>query len=308
MTAGRIVVVGSVNADLVVHVDRHPEPGETVLGADAHRYPGGKGANQAVAAARLGADVAFAGKVGADAEGEMLTAALRDAGASVTALAVDDAKPSGVALIVVDHAGENTIVVSPGANHAVQPAGVDAAFDALAPISLVVLQCELLPQTVAHAVLAAAARGARVVVNLAPPTPLERTALALADPIIVNEHEAAYLLDSQPGGLAAAALDDAAATLARLRELGPPSAVITLGDGGAIAADARGASNHAAARVEVADTTGAGDAFTGALATRLAEGADVHEATRFAVLVGTEAVRAPGAQGSFPRRADVTAK
>lgn len=295
MSAGRIVVVGSVNADLVLHVDRHPAPGETVLGTDARRYPGGKGANQAVAAARMGADVGFVGKVGDDAEGRMLTTALRDAGTSVTNLRVDEDRPSGVALIVVDTAGENTIVVSPGANRAVEPADVDTALDELAPVSVVVLQCELLARTAAHAARTAAARGARVVLNLAPPTPLERDVLALADPLVVNAHEAAYLLGEQAG-------DDA---VTRIRELGPRSAVITLGGDGAVAGDVARITEHAAPRVDVTDTTGAGDAFTGALAARLAEGTDIHEATRFAVRAGAAAVRGAGAQTSFPTRDEV---
>lgn len=295
MSTGTVVVVGSANADLVLRVERHPVPGETVLGSDARRYPGGKGANQAVAAARLGADVALVGRVGADGEGEMLTGALREAGASVAALQVDPARPSGVALIVVDAAGENTIVVSSGANHGVVPSDVDAAFDALGSFSVVVLQCELPRETVAHAARAAAARGARVVLNLAPPMPLDHDVLALADPLVVNTHEAAYLLGEQPGGEA----------VARLCKLGARSAVVTLGGDGAVAGDARDASPHQAPPVDVVDTTGAGDAFTGALAMRLAEGAALHEATRFAVLAGTAAVRATGAQSSFPTRREL---
>ncbi len=286
----RVVVVGSVNADLVVHVDRHPVPGETVLGGDARHHPGGKGANQAVAAARLGAEVSFAGRVGTDAAGDMLTTALRDAGADLTTLGIDQTAPSGVALIVVDSTGENTIVVSPGANHRVGTADVDAAFDALTRAGVVVLQCELPAPTVTHAAHTAVARGARVVLNLAPPMRLGPDVLALADPLVVNVHEAAYLLGAEP--------EEDAVEL--LRALGPASAVVTRGERGATAGDSRGVSSCPAPRAEVVDATGAGDAFTGALAARLAAGEDVHAATRFAVRAGAAAVRAAGAQSSFP--------
>lgn len=295
METGRVIVIGSANVDLVTQVERHPAPGQTVLGGDIRRYPGGKGANQAVGAARLGADVCLAGRVGADAEGELLAAALHDAGVSVEALWRDADRPSGTALIVVDDGGENTIVVSPGANHGVEPADVDTALHALGPVAVVVLQCELPHHTVAYAARAAAAQGARVVLNIAPPTSLDADVLALADPLVVNVHEAAHILGETPG-------DDA---VARLLARGPASVVVTLGANGALAGDTRHVSSHQAPRVEVVDTTGAGDAFTGAVAARLATGADVHAATRFAVRAGSAAVRASGAQSSFPTAEEI---
>lgn len=295
MPAARVVVVGSANADLVVDVERHPAPGETVLGGDVRRYPGGKGANQAVAAARLGAEVHFVGKVGRDTEGELLAAALDENGVGRATLGLDPGRPSGLAFITVDGAGENTIVVSPGANHGVEPADVDAAFDALAPFGVVMLQCELPLDTLGHAARSAAGRGARVVLNLAPPAPLESGVLACADPLVVNAHEATYLLGERPG-------DNAAQ---RLRALGPVSAVVTFGRDGALAGDTSGLSSWQPPRVPVVDTTGAGDAFTGALAARLARGDEVHAATGFAVRGGAEAVRTAGAQSSFPAAEDV---
>ncbi|MGH3321062.1 MAG: ribokinase [Streptosporangiaceae bacterium] len=299
--AGRVVVVGSINADLVVRVEHHPRPGETVLGGDVHRYPGGKGDNQAVAAARLGADVAFVGCVGSDEAGGMLAANLRDAGVDPRTLRVDDGAPSGVALIDVEAAGENTIVVSPGANMRVAPGHVDAAFDALGDVAVACLQCELPPETVHHAARAAAGRGVRVVLNAAPPMPLEADVLSVCDPLVVNVHEAAYLL----GGSVREGDGGAERTVERLRRRGPRSVVVTLGKGGAVGHDRRGVFRLPAPAVEALDTTGAGDAFTGALAARLAEGSDLREATAFAVKVGAAAVRAHGAQGSFPTRDEI---
>lgn len=288
-------MIGSANVDVVTRVRRHPAPGETVLGGDVRRYAGGKGANQAVGAALLGADVWLAGKVGADADGELLAASLRRAGVSVEALREDEHRPSGVAFIVVDGEGENTIVVSPGANHGVEPADVDTALGELHSVAVVVLQCELPRHTVCHAARAAAARGARVVLNLAPPTALDADVLALADPLVVNVHEAAHALGEEPGN----------DTVERLRARGPASAVVTFGEDGAAAGDSRGVSACRAPRVEVVDTTGAGDAFTGALAARLAVGADVHAATRFAVRAGSAAVQSRGAQPSFPTAEEI---
>lgn len=296
--AGRVLVIGSANVDLVTRVKHHPHPGQTVLGADVRRYPGGKGANQAVGAARLGADACLAGRVGADAEGELLAASLREAGVTVDSLRQDTTRPSGIALIVVDGAGENTIVVSPGANHGVEPADVDAALRELGPVAVVVLQCELPVHTVDYAARTAASQGARVVLNLAPPTSLDAECLALADPLVVNVHEAAHVLGERPGR----------DTVQRLRDHGPASAVVTLGADGALAGDVRHVSSHPAPQVEVVDTTGAGDAFTGALAARLAAGGDIHAATRFAVRAGSAAVRAGGAQGSFPTAEEVDAE
>lgn len=295
MPATTAVVVGSANADLVVRVDRHPSPGETVLGGDVTRCAGGKGANQAVAAARLGAGVHFVGKVGRDAEGELLAAALDHAGVGTQTLGVDADRPTGMALVTVDGAGENSIVVAPGANHAVEPADVETAFDMLGPPHTVVLQCELPLDTVRHAARAAAGRGARVVLNLAPPAPLETEVLACADPLVVNTHEAAYLLGEQPG-------PDA---VQRLRTLGPASVVVTFGGDGALAGDSSGLSSWQPPHVPVVDTTGAGDAFTGGLAARLARRDEVHAATGFAVRAGAEAVRTAGAHTSFPAAADI---
>ncbi|MCO6007660.1 ribokinase [Actinoallomurus purpureus] len=284
-----VLVVGSVNADLVVRVDRRPAAGETVLGSDLATYPGGKGANQAVAAARLGGRVAFLGRAGTDGQGDFLRGALRGDGVDIAHL-ITTPGPSGVALITVGPEGDNSIIVSPGANGRVTEKDVMAAGPLFADASVVSLQLEIPLDAVLAAARAAKAAGARVVFNLSPPAAVPDELLALCDPLVVNEHEAAFLGASDPAGL-----------LAR----GPRSVVITRGADGAVVADGGGVIEVPSPRVEAVDTTGAGDAFTGALAWRLARGDDLAAAARFATRVGAAAVRVAGAQSSFPRLTDL---
>jgi ribokinase len=299
--AGSVLVVGSVNADLVVGVDRRPGAGETVLGSDLATFPGGKGANQAVAAARLGASVAFLGRVGTDSFGGYLRDNLdREGVATGQLLAVPG--PSGVALITVDPAGDNSIIVAPGANARLTAAGIEAARAAFEAARVVSAQLEVPVEAVEAAARLAAASGARFILNLSPAREVPPALLAAADPLVVNEHEAAFLLgegllgegtpDPERSRLAASA----AALLAR----GPRSVVITLGADGAYAADASGGAHVRSPAVTVVDTTGAGDAFTGALAWRLSVGDTLPEAAALAARVGAAAVTARGAQGSYP--------
>lgn len=288
-----LLVVGSANADLVVRVRRHPGPGETVLGDGGLAvHPGGKGANQAVAAGRLGARAGFCGRVGRDAHGDLLADRLRAAGVDTAALAVDAAAPTGVALITVAADGENTIVVAPGANARLTADDVAAAVRAgvARGVRVVSVQCEVPPE----AVRAAALHAPRLVLNPSPPEalgalPPEHRAevLARADPLVVNEHEMRALLAAVPGG----------AGPRDLLRLGPRSAVVTLGGAGAEVVEEGGRSTRVPAeRVPVVDTTGAGDAFTGALAWRLAEGDGLLAAAAWAVRVGAAAVGERGAQ------------
>jgi ribokinase len=313
----RVVVVGSVNADLVTRVDRHPTPGETVLGDDLTVLPGGKGANQAVAAARLGAPTALVGAVGTDAFAEPALAGLRAAGVDLGALTVVDG-PTGLALVTVDAAGENSIVVVPGANAHVDGAHVDAHRETVAAAAVVVVQGEIPRSGTERA--AAATRG-RLVVNLAPVVDVDPAVLRRADPLVVNEHEAAAVLaaldrgtgaggtgdegtgDGSTGTVAPAA--DEAAVAARLVAHGIPTVVVTRGARGALVGAADGVVAVAAPRVAAVDTTGAGDAFVGALAARLAAGDDLVAAARLAVRVGAAAVLGRGAQPSFPAAGDV---
>ncbi|WP_371814058.1 PfkB family carbohydrate kinase [Phycicoccus sp. HDW14] len=249
--SGRVLVLGSLNVDLVTRVERHPRPGETVLGEGLRRLAGGKGANQAVAAAASGATVAMVGCVGDDDGGRSYRARLERLGVDVGGVRVVDGTETGHALIQVSDDGENSIVVVPGANAALDEREV-AAVDALGPGDVLVLQLEVPFAVVCTAARRAAGRGARVVLNVAPWASLPPDVVALADPVVANE------LEMQ-------ALAEAGAQ--------PASLLVTFGANGA-SWDGVTAPAHPVAADEVADTTGAGDAFCGALAAALARGAD----------------------------------
>jgi ribokinase len=270
---GRVLVVGSLNIDLVTHVERHPKPGETVLGTGLERLAGGKGANQAVAASMAGAAVVMVGRVGSDEAGPAYVARLSALGIGVESIRVEPDCTTGHALITVDEAGENSIVVVPGANAAMTPDDL-AILESVGPGDLVLLQLEVPLEVVAAAARRASARGARVVLNLAPYAALPRDVVALADPLVVNEHEALWLADS---------------------EAMPASLVVTFGAAGA-AWDGQQLTGPVVAPPEVVDTTGAGDAFCGVLAAALVAGADRSEALQAALAAGADAVRHVGAQ------------
>jgi ribokinase len=278
-----LVVVGSANADLVVAVEQRPGPGETVLGSDTEVFPGGKGANTAVAAAKLGARVSLLAAVGDDIHGRMLLESLRRAGVDTAAIHQSD-RPTGVAYIFVTPDGENSILVSPGANSALTADDVD-----LGDAKVLVASLEVPLPTIERAVAVAVERAIRPVVNVSPPARLSEATLSALDPIVVNEHEAAELLgdDSDPR---------------RLLELGPRSAVVTLGARGVLVIEPSGTYEIESPQVKVVDTTGAGDAFIGALATELAHGAELGDAARFAVKVGAISVTRRGTQPSYPTR------
>ncbi|OAH12147.1 ribokinase [Streptomyces jeddahensis] len=286
-----LLVVGSANADLVIGVDRRPGPGETVLGSDLAVHPGGKGANQAVAAARLGARTALLARVGDDAHGRLLLDSQRAAGVDTVGVLTGGA-PTGVALITVDPSGDNSIVVSPGANARLAPEDVRAAKVLLSSARVVSAQLEIPLDTVAE-VVRSLADGSRFVLNPSPPAPLPAEVLAACDPLVVNEHEARVIL----GGSAGDAPEEWADGLLAL---GPRSVVVTLGAEGALVADGESAVRVPSVQVAAVDTTGAGDAFTAALAWRLGLGDDLPTAAAFAVRVGAAAVTREGAQASFP--------
>lgn len=288
---GGLIVVGSANVDLTVVVPRHPRPGETVLGGDTTVTPGGKGANTAVAAARAGADVTLLGAVGADANGDLLLGVLAGVGVDITWVRRTDG-PSGAAYITVSEDGENAIVVSPGANSLVSAADVDRAAPVVSVAAVLFAVLEVPLPTVQHAVAAADRAGVRVVLNASPVTVLPAETLQVLDPLIVNQHEAAALLpDSADAGRTGAELADA------LRVLGPKSVVVTLGADGAVVADDSGTTKVPAPRINVVDTTGAGDTFAGVLCAHLAAGSTLRKATREAVIRAAQAVTRPGAQG-----------
>jgi ribokinase len=291
--------------DLVVRSQRIPSPGETVLGEGFRQIPGGKGANQAVAAARLGAEVTFVGRVGADLFGEALRAGMQADGIDTAYLRTDPTEPTGVALIGVDAAGRNAITVASGANFQVSPADVEEAWPRIAGASALLLQLEIPIATVLYAAQRAHEAGIRVLLNPAPvsPTdPLPASLLALIDVLTPNEHEAAALT-GWPVNDASNWNTIAVALLAR----GVRAVVITLGEAGCLAADASGVTTIAGVAVQAVDTTAAGDCFTGALAVALAEGCSLIEAARFAGHAAAISVTRPGAQPSLPTRAEVEA-
>ncbi|RIH85163.1 ribokinase [Calidithermus roseus] len=293
-----IVVVGSLNMDLVVRVARHPVPGETLLGSDYESYFGGKGANQAVAAQRMGGKVRMIGRVGNDGFGERIKTHLKAQGINVNATICINA-PTGVAFISVDKAGQNVIIVSPGANSRLKP-------ENLSPIefehtAVVMLQLEVPLDTVRRAARIGRESGARVILNAAPALPLSPADLALFDILVVNESEAqAYsglAVDSPESGIEAAR---------KLRQH-CPTVIVTLGAQGAVWASAEGEGYQSAFEVRAVDTTAAGDAFMGALAVSLSEGRSLERAIRLGAAAGALAVTRPGAQTSLPTRLEVEA-
>jgi|SRR5579875_486454 len=290
-TGGDVVVVGSANIDLTLRVASLPAAGETVLGDDAGFSAGGKGANQAVAAALSGGRVRLVGCVGADGHGEVVRAALSAAGVDVELVRVVDDRPTGLAVVLVARSGENAIAVSPGANSALAVADVREAVAGLGPADVVLAQLEIPPSVAAEAMAAAASVGCRAVLNLAPARTVSRETLAAVEVLVVNQSEAEFLLGA-PVADVAAARDGAP----RLRALGPAAVVVTLGSHGAVVGDDAGTRHVPARAVEVVDTSGAGDAFVGALGAALAAGASLDDAVAAAAECAAAAVRSPGAQ------------
>jgi ribokinase len=289
----RIVVVGSANMDVVGLAERLPRPGETVLGDDFVMTPGGKGANQAIAAARAGGTCAFLGAIGSDAFGVTINARLTASGVDMTHVRTSYGT-SGVAVIMVDHAGENSILVSPGANSTFVNL-TDAERAVIAAADVLVCQQEIPAETVTAAARTAHAAGTRVVLNAAPARELSPELLAAVDLLVVNESEAAAIAGQDE--------PDIGALLTVVSRV-----VLTLGGDGAWYADRDGRSERIPAfRVEVADTTAAGDAFTGALAVAWGEGRDLVDAVRWASAAGAACVRTVGAYPSLPTRADIEA-
>jgi ribokinase len=292
---GRLYVVGSANMDLVVRTSHLPRAGETVIGSDLVRVPGGKGANQAVAAARLGAEVVFVGKVGADPFGPELGRALAADRVDVSHLRVSEERPTGVALILVDHAGENLIAVSSGANAALAANEVAQALRGMRAHDLLLLQLEVPLAAVERACRAARQAGARVMLNAAPATEGVQHLVELASILVANAGEAAAL-----SGCA-----DAREAAVQLLGGGPELVVVTLGGEGLLLASSRDVVRVPAHAVQPVDTTAAGDAFCGAFATSLLEGRPPEEAARFAAVAAALATTRMGAQSSLPSRADV---
>ncbi|MCY4294898.1 MAG: ribokinase [Acidimicrobiaceae bacterium] len=297
-----VAVVGSANLDLVVDVASLPVSGETVHGGDLQRIPGGKGANQAVAAARLGRRTAMIGRVGGDDAGAVLRAAVGSAGVDVAGLLTTAGAPSGIALIPVAADGENVVVVSPGANGRLSAADVDAAAEVLEAAAVTLLQLEV----PVEAVVTAARRAAGLVVLTpapAPSVPLDEDLLSSIDVLVPNQSELATMA-GQPQ-LAASGAVDAETAVELARGIPAAAAVVTLGSAGAMVVTPDDVRHVPAPRVASVDTTAAGDAFCGALADALVDGADLVAAAQWAVKVGAASTMRHGAQSSLPARAEV---
>jgi ribokinase len=299
-----ILVVGSLNMDLVVQMPAIPRPGETLLGGRFATFPGGKGANQAVAAARLGAQVTLVGKVGNDAFGKQLLQVIQAEGIETRYIGIDQNNATGVALITVDTEGRNSISVASGANFTLTVDEVKQAWDEIGLVDMLVMPLETPMDTILTAAKLAKAHGTRVILNPAPAQELEEGLLRSVEVIVPNEIETEHLT-----GKAIHSQEDALQAGTILLRRGVRSVVLTLGEKGALILEGRpDQPEHLylpAYQVQAVDSTAAGDGFVGALATGLGEGLSLHEAAVFATAAAAISVTRSGAQPSLPRRDEV---
>jgi len=302
MMSATIVVVGSLNMDLIMRMDRAPAGGETLPGRDFVTLPGGKGANQAVACARMGARVAMVGRVGADANGEVLRSALAADGIDVSEVDALTTAHTGVAMIWVEEGGQNRIALAAGANGLLDAAGVERGAALIDAATMLIVQLEVPMATVEAAVARAHRAGVTVLMNAAPAAALPASLWPQIDILVVNESEAAVLSDI-------AVVDPVSAATAgvNLRERGPDRVLVTLGAQGVVVVDASG-TRHAPARpVQAVDTTAAGDTFIGALAAALCEGRTLDDAVALGQAASALCVTRHGAQASIPYRHELAA-
>jgi ribokinase len=297
-----VLVVGSLNMDLVVRMPQIPHPGETLLGGVFKTFPGGKGANQAVAAARLGARVTLVGCVGSDAFGREMRDMLSSEGIDNSHVRVHPDLATGVALIQVDDQGQNSIAVASGANFQLTRGDVERAIQSIDDFDVLVMPLETPMETVHIAAQMASQRGSRVLLNPAPAQVLDRSLLELVDVLLPNEYEAAVMTGLQP--LKSDAHTRSAAE--KLLAFGAKSLIITRGSQGATLFEQDTESNISAFPVHVVDTTAAGDCFVGALAVALCDGRPLASAAEFASAAAAISVTREGAQPSLPRREEVT--
>lgn len=298
----RLVVLGSVNADHVLRVPHFPRPGETLTGHSYQVVPGGKGANQAVAAARLGAPVSFIARIGDDAIGQQMRQGFEQDGIDVCAVELDETLPTGIAIIYVSDEGENSIGISAEANGALSPAMVKRHEAMIADAHTLLLQLEVPLESVFEAAKLARSHGTRVVLNPAPARPLPAELLARVDLITPNQTEAELLTGVKVS-------DEASAALAadRFHQMGISDVMITLGSQGVYCSNARQQQLIPGFRVEAVDTTAAGDTFNGALLAAELAGADFNAAVRFAHGAAALSVTKFGAQSSIPSKVEVDA-
>lgn len=298
--ASKIIVTGSMNMDMVVKTSHIPKPGETVLGGTFFMNPGGKGANQAVAVARMGGEVVFIGKIGDDVFGRQSSQLFEEENVDIGGIISDENTSSGIALITVDSEGENSIVVAPGANANLSPEDVRKAISKYEDYKILLIQLEIPIETVAFTMQTGKDLGMKVILNPAPANIFIQEHFHLIDIITPNEHEAEML-----SGIPIHNLDDARLAASKLQEMGVKDVIITLGKQGAAVLE-NGEFYHVETPiVETVDTTAAGDVFNGALTVALAEGKNLKEATQFACKAASIAVTRLGAQSSIPFRKEI---
>jgi len=299
----KIVVVGSSNMDMVVKTDHIPVPGETVLSGSFFMNPGGKGANQAVAVARLGGDVLFISKMGNDVFGKQFSQLFSDEGIDTRYILSDEDLPSGVALITVDKAGENSIVVASGANANLQSGDMEAALAQIAGAGILLVQLEIPMTTVNYVVKVASAKGVRVILNPAPANSLSAEVLGCIYILTPNKTEAAMI-----SGVEVTDLESAKKAAQVICSMGAKNVVVTMGAMGAVICKNGLCSTVKARLVETVDTTAAGDVFNGALAVAVSEGKELEEAVDFACEAAAISVTRLGAQSSIPYRTELIAQ
>lgn len=300
MNRQKIVVIGSSNMDMVVKTAHIPLPGETVLSDSFFMIPGGKGANQAVTAARLGAEVIFVSKLGNDVFGQQLAGLFRKENIDTRFLLSDSSLPSGVALITVDQKGENSIVVAPGANGALSIADIEPALPDLAAAGTILMQLEIPMDVVEYVAAFAAAHKINVILNPAPAAHLSPSLLQNISLLTPNETEASLI-----SGVPVHSVEDAARAARLICEKGVRQVIVTLGSRGALICTGEQSTIVASKKVAAVDTTAAGDVFNGALAVALAEGKNLPDAVRFACDASAISVTRLGAQSSIPYRKEL---
>ncbi|MGB9681858.1 MAG: ribokinase [bacterium] len=296
----KIIVVGSINMDLVIKTKRIPNPGETVMGESFYRAPGGKGANQAVAISKLGGNVHFIGKVGLDPFGNELTNSLVREGVDVEYLLQDENTPTGVALIIVDESGENTIVVAPGANMDLEREDIDKSKKLFSQAKILLTQLEIPLETVKYSLELARNFNMLSILNPAPARSLTEEILSLVDIITPNELELKTIT-----GKDFSSEEEIVRSARSLLDYGIKATIVTLGGKGALCVEREDVFHISAIKVNPVDTTAAGDAFNGALALKLSEGSQLKEAVSYANVVAGITVTRKGAQPSIPYRKEV---